>query len=369
MLAYLIGFGLSGLFLLLGKMVERDEAALGSRARIVSGVFLGGAILSITLLVGLRGYDVGTDSVRYVENLSHVASGQFRIFDWQSPLYYLITLLVVKVFGGSYTALFLICGFIVAFFLCVGLWKSSQMPWLGLFIVCAFGYCFEAVNQIRQFIAVCIVLYSYVFIKSGRVKRFVAFCVVAMGFHVSACVALLIPFVYKKDFKATRILALLVALVLLVALFPVVHRLLAFVPFYGEWYIGTALEYDATVTTVFNCVIRVGVFVFLLAMRGRVERFYPDYAFLLNILLVGVVFQVITVLSVSFGRIPTYFMVFLAYAVPELVQGFDRRESKRVCAVVSVLFFSGLLIGNLMLKDYSDYEYELFWDSDIKTLA
>lgn len=327
----------------------------------VACVIAGGLI---ALLIGLRAYDVGTDTSQYVRNYNSIIEGS-DVYRVEAPLYYLINYVVGALSNGSYTALFLLEGMLFSFFLLRGILRSSPMPWLSLLIFCCFGFTLEAVNQYRQILACVILLNSFEAYERNQTKVFVAWVLLAAGFHISSLLFLLILPARSLHLSAGKCLLYGSLFLVIGAALSILRPLLAQIPFYGS-YIGSSIDSAASLTSMLNVGFRWALFLYLLKERPRIESAFPGSSSLYPIIFVGVLFQELVLFSSVFGRIPTYFISFLVLLIPCYVECQSRSRSLKLFLVL--ICFIALFTFDQLLSDYSDYTYTFYFDKVVNIL-
>ena len=97
-----------------------------------------------------------------------------------------------------------VMAFITLFFFFYFIWKYSINPLLSVILFVSFGFYFELLNGVRQYVAISLFVYSWRFIINKQKNRYFITIFMASLFHITAIV--LIPFyfiishIYNKRF-------------------------------------------------------------------------------------------------------------------------------------------------------------------------
>lgn len=311
----------------------------------------------LILFVGLRSSTVGTDSARYADELIRVDDGRFGPFDRQSPGYWLIELIVAKLFGCDYTVLYMICALITWVFFFLALKKNSVNPFLSLLVFIGFGFAYETLNQIRQMMAVSVVLFAYTYLKANQRGRFALLVLIASSLHITALCALFMVFLTKLKPTVAHFVAALSLILLFVGFENVFHSAISRIPIFGK-YVGSAFDVSGDPKAIIHFVIRAALFLILLGLREKTVKAHPSQDLLLAILLVGVIIQGAALSMSILARVSTFYIVFFIFAIPNAISALSRR-SQSLATVLTTILFAVMFLGITFLKNPTDYVYLL----------
>lgn len=363
MTPYYIAIGCSCLLLFIAEKM-RDASRDSGRPVDIRATFVAClAAVPLIALIGLRSYEVGTDTRSYVSYFFEVCGGSTDVMGMNnSPLFYVFVRLAAWVSGGDYTVFLLLEGVLLSAFLLSAFWRDSEMPWLSLLLFLCFGFAFELVNQYRQMLACAILLFSFRYYADERMGHYAFWVLVASGFHPAALVMLVLVFISKVELNLIKILASFAMMILLGASFGAVESIVSRIPYFGE-YIGSAFDSEITAMTVLNFVFRAGIFIVLYQIRNEIVERAPKMRYVYPILLLGVMFQAAAVCSTAFGRLPTFAICFFVLLIPAAIKG---SKSSAIRLSICLGLFFALLAANIAFKDYSDFEYELATDETVR---
>lgn len=276
-------------------------------------------ILFMTLFYGLR-YNVGIDYMSYYNN------AKFNL--WNKPQHGTGELFEpgfrTLYFLGSFFELpsntvFVLGGFLIYFFLFLGIKNYSESFPLSLFIFFATGLYFFSFNEFRQFIAVCIVFYGYRYCVEKKLLKWILIVLFAMLFHKSAFVVFPMYIIAKIRLsrKSFNIIILITLIFKKIGMFEILCLFLSIIP-------GHYSEYAETLTYLSKSggsgLIGYLYLILLLLINNSKYRFYYFQSELLrpfvNILLFGSIFVNIFADIYMVVRLMEYFLITIVVVFP-----------------------------------------------------
>ena len=363
-------FGVAALLLYAAGMARLPQSPGGSWPRgcgdlfsdpVACRVLVALAWLLLTLVVGLRSWDVGTDSLMYARQFVPDFSTA-RVYT--SPGYTLVCLALSSISRNLWPALFLLMAGATFWFLLRAVWEQSPIPWLSFFILLGFGFLLETVNQYRQLFAVAMVLYALRYLDGRRTQRFVALVVIAASVHLTALLALSFLWLRKLNLSARlMLLSLPIVFLACLVLVPLLREALSRVPYFG-YYVGSSHDEGLELSSLAVLLFRVGLFA-VVALLGRKTSGQtggvPSVNGLIGILYGGMLVQCCAASFHLAARLATYFVVAFALAIPRILVCVTKEEVRRGLLALTVVVFLLLFAGMLALKDYSGYSYSFVW--------
>lgn len=140
----------------------------------------------------------GYDWMNYYDTYLDVENGYNNSFFIEPGYFYLMQLSVWLGIGFPIlNALITASMYMLVYSFC----KRLENPSLGFFTIFCFLSFFMFTEQIRQGIALCIILYAMQYITNGRKSIFVLFVLLALLFHISSILSLLYLFLLKNSKK------------------------------------------------------------------------------------------------------------------------------------------------------------------------
>lgn len=320
--------------------------------------------LQWTLISGLRGISVGSDTAQYLHRFEVTKTIRWaRLFEnfWDvltnsknlSEAYlkdpgYAIIEKTFQLFSSDYQKFLMLIAIFFTVFLAMWIYKNSTMPCLSFIVYSSLFYTFFSLTGHRQTIATTLVLFlGYKFIKERKLIPYIILAFFAFFIHKSSII--FVPFYFLSQKKITwKYVSFMAALS--VALLAFGRRVYGFVVEaigYGDYE-----EFDRVPTRyIILIVLLVAIsFVFL----NKVKKNRPDdYTVFYNAMLYCFLFTLLTIRDQTFMRVQLYFAQFLMLMIPEIVRAFDKRVQ-----VVPYLLASAVFVAKLAL---SPNTYVFFW--------
>lgn len=181
------------------------------------------AILIPSIMAGMRGINVGTDTKYYISNVFSLVQNCNSLLEAIKliylnlniePLYTFINYSCFKIFGNNIHTLYFLLEFIMLFFIymaCIDN-KNDKNKFSLMYLVFLLLFFNKSLNNCRQSIAIAISLYSLKFVINKKFFKYILFCLMAMCFHVSAAITIVIYPLFNylngknKNFKKNLIL-------------------------------------------------------------------------------------------------------------------------------------------------------------------
>lgn len=316
------------------------------------------ATLNWIILSGLRGLEIGADTLAYKEYFNETI-----FFSWGecfSKIYlkyiqgihfkdpgYPIVMKFFQIFSTDYQ-LFLVFIAIV-FFVPMGIliYKYSEDPYLSYVLFSSLFYSFFAITGHRQTIATSIVVFAGIeLIKKRKLLSFLLVIFLASMIHNS--VICFLPFYWISKIKINKF-TLTLYWTVVVTSFLLKNELLVLL----QKIVGYE-EYDVLETA------GGGNFIFLLyILLIFTTIFYKQFLnnkmneISINALFISGIFSSLVFLNQSFMRVVQYYSIFIMFLLPQCGNVFIKRDQKYFKIICSILMIL-LLIKN-------QPEYVFFW--------
>jgi hypothetical protein len=155
---------------------------------------------------------VGNDYDVYVSVFCHLHQTGQWISQWE-PAFSLLMYLF-KSSPAGYFYVFFICTIVSYFFLFMALYRKNMIKW-GVFFIFALGILIFMNDNIRQGVAVSIVIFAIRYVEEKKFWRYALWVALAVCFHYSAVVALPLYFVRRLRLSPASWCLLLVAVFIL----------------------------------------------------------------------------------------------------------------------------------------------------------
>lgn len=155
--------------------------------------------LPVWLIMGLR-YGVGKDFFSYQSIFNAVRFQRTALYSNIEEGYIFLNYIIGKLSSDS-VYIFLVTSFIIVFFFLKGICEHSPNIMLSMVLFISLGYYFNAMNAVRQFMAIAITFYGIKYVNKGEWYKFLIIVLLASMFHKSAFVVVFtyIAFVFLKE--------------------------------------------------------------------------------------------------------------------------------------------------------------------------
>ena len=318
------------------------------------------ACIQLIFLAGLRGYTVGADLENYLGAIEY-----YRKLPMQSVLFAKLVypfdyeigyFIFVKLcaFLRMNNTIFL---FVIAVITYVPVFKlikkKSTMPFLSIFIYFAFGTFSYSLGLFRQMIAISIIICGIKYIEEQKLCKYVLVIILAMMFHTTALIMLPFYWIQKIDLKKLFIWIIWFEVIGFLLGKEVINLVIYLLPKYSG-YIDSI--YGGSGGGVFNLIfLNVIMIMGLLYNKYTPQKAYQS-RFFLNALAIAICFQVLGYHMEIFGRIVSYYSIYLIILIPQMITSLFKGRSKYIGISVVMLFlclrFCMTFIGNEYICPY-----------------
>ena len=331
-------------------------------------LFLIISIFLLFLLMGLRSYNIGTDTYSYCMNYLENSFISWRdIFCREFSLgnsnygFFTLNKLIYLIFPENYTFYLVSISGIVSFSIYKFMRKFSKNYLMSLIILLSLGFIFFFMSGIKQTLAISFILLSYIKLKEEKYLKFILMVFLAASFHNTALIVLSVLGVQK--FKIKKIYFLLVpSMIVFSILFQrkIVYFLQKMVS--GGKYATYGTDYVSTnnLTGLYiQCIILLVTFI-LVGYRLRQDK---ELEFYVSIYSIGIFFQTLTPVIAEFFRISMYFSVISCVMLPYAILNSKYRQKKFIIGIMILFFIFYFYIANRGNEVF--IPYELFFDNYI----
>ena len=345
---YILAFVLSMMFAsaaqkLKGKSdLEVVGATFHFRSSYICMVIL--SFLPIFIVAAIR-YEVGTDWPIYLDYYQWINTGTKG---FSEKLFNLMNKLVgwyIKDFQG----VVVLVAFLSYFFLFKAVYEQSISAPLSLLVFFISSAFFASLNQLRQAIAMPIMLYAYKYVRGKKPLPYLFWCIVASLIHASSLVYLPLYFVARFKPSARRYVTIFGVCVITL---PVLHILLEVLMRYTKyaWYSTSVFNTGSEANNfyllgfVFQLVMLVIMAYYRLAKEGE----DPVYDGMLNCYFLSVVTLLFTPVFSQVLRVSQCFGYCQILLVPRMIN----REKDRTRRILLYILIVGLYTVKLLYDTY-----------------
>lgn len=157
-------------------------------------------------IVIFRSASVGADTLTYMYRFIHFGKTSWNKVLSLADLYdceYGFAILNKLIYIASKSSRIFIIIISLTSIILIGkrVYEEARYPWLSFFIFVTLGLHANALNILRQFLAVSIVFYSYRFLNSCSLSKYIVLVLLASTFHYSALIVLPMYWLVRVDYK------------------------------------------------------------------------------------------------------------------------------------------------------------------------
>lgn len=294
-------------------------------------------ILPFVLAVGLRSSNVGYDTPEYIasfQSISNYSLGQ--VVSLRNTGFNILQLVFSSIFGNSYTLFFIFISGATAYLLLSGLIRFSNRVHrislsFGMFALMML-FAFNAMDQMRQMLAMSIWFYGISYIFEKRLLAYVAVVVLASIIHGSLLIVLPMYF-FSWDLDRRRHVAFLGLFVLSLILASFSSSIFSFASF------------------IFRNADYFSVYFSRESMLQTVEGTGSGLGFILN--LAPIVFPLLFPAPSMNNKVYSFFLLSSLYAIPLRMLGYESFFLSRlylIPALTSVLSYP-VAVSELRIAD------------------
>ncbi|MDW2866439.1 EpsG family protein [Enterobacter hormaechei] len=275
------------------------------------------------------------------------------------PGYYFL-LRIFKLFGLSYGIHnFIVIGFL--FFCIHNFCIKTKNPSLAFFTLFCFLGHYILSEQIRQALAICIILRFFDVIRNRRVVAGSVVILIAMTFHMSAVFCFLLFFIINDEKKNTNIKFLVYCVSFLFVayilwLYPVI---ISSIPMLYNKFIDYTNAYTEGFISVERIISSKVVFIYFMMLIMCLLLLINNRLSSVNSSIKALIFMIITKLTIFLGR-------FQYYMIPLLIIGLDdyfKRSKKPWTIDINRLFYAICLFVISLVPLWTPSTYESINDS------
>lgn len=154
-------------------------------------------IIIISLVAGLRGYTVGTDTNGTYLDIYNISTN--NLWAIRDKGYAILNYIVKSIFG-NYTAVLIVVSFITYGLVFYRIYKISKIEWYSVLLFFATDFFFISMNMVRQSIAIAIFMFAITLLHSNEKKDIILYFVMAFiagSMHTTGLIMIPAFFLYR----------------------------------------------------------------------------------------------------------------------------------------------------------------------------
>lgn len=336
------------------------------------------AIIILLFFATIRNPSVGYDTPNYFENIKRMVDSQTIYAYEYEILFQIINFIPAIVFKNYYAfnVMLLISYSIILFNVSYASKMLSKDISLTIFLYVCVDVYLRSFGQLRQGIAISILILSLTFVKERKPIQFLASVFLAMCFHKTA---IIFAPVYLFNFFKTKYFHYLLILVLAI-LFCVFNKpiIKLFCDIFGFEYYNTYISKDYgrenfSVIGIVEIISITFIFLFFLFYKIKYEKINSkinsNYNLFLNVLFLCVIMYYVSFILQKpelFGRLVYYYFWSIIFIVPSFLETIENIKIKKIAKYAMMLVGFTYLVFSIYLNDaYGIKNYITIFDKNI----
>lgn len=309
------------------------------------------------LISALRHYTVGVDIEWYVGNfysISNTQSWSDVIEYGKDPGYWCFVKLISYITNDHQVYLAIIAA-IFAISISMFIYRYSNEPSFSFFALLPFSYFYFSMTGLRQTVAISILFFAYKYIREKKLINFLIIVGIASLFHITALVFILAYFIaYRKiNYKYLSLVTIFI-FIIYVFRFSFIQFIIDNILTNRGYSIEPSNEGIASFITF------VIIFIAGLIFRKDVLKYNEKSNILYNMLILGIIFQILVSVIPNIFRISMYFNIYNIIFIPEVLNSIKDRKFASLGYMV-VLFLLSIQYFLFTYNVAGVIPYSFFW--------
>lgn len=275
-------------------------------------------VFVIILVVGLRGVDIGDDTIVYFDSFDY---NMYQDTASYEVSWILICTLVKDVLKLDFQFVLLLYSILTIVPIAYIIREKSPYPFLSLYLLIVIGFVFHSMNVIRAMAAMSFSFLAWYYLEKKKILGVIVSVLLAVFFHGSALINFLfIPLIllFKKTSNPTRIIFLVVSLSIGFLFFSYINEMAGLLSYdkYSK-YSSYAEARNANIASMFivNAISTILTIMFML--NKKINTLYID-VFCLSIILTNFIGY-----NIGINRILYNITVSLVVAIPQIFKSME----------------------------------------------
>jgi hypothetical protein len=323
----------------------------------------------IALVSSLRGIGVGIDTRQFANAYTEIGyldwSGAFAM-RYEPGFITLCKLL--NYFSGNYQLLLIVSSCFILFSFARFIYRNCEDVVMGTYVFLCMPFA-QSLNQMRQYIAVCILLFAIELLKEKRYLKFLLLVLLAASFHYSAIICVVFIVLYKTVLSKKLIPLLPFAGIILAFILTNYRNILSAVvqlQMFNQYsgYIGGRMDVQDTVTRPLKLLLIALVLIFLvLAMKNKNTEEGLKYNFTVNMLFMWGFVEMFSINIIIVSRFILYFDFIIISSVSKALHQ-TREKHIRIILIIVIYaaMFGYFYVSRIQRSSGGIIPYRFFWE-------
>ncbi|GEL15468.1 EpsG family protein [Pediococcus cellicola] len=310
--------------------------------------------LILLFILGFRNYTVGSDTPTYVNLYNSIGTFPIHWSDFFSSRFeigFLKYLSFLHLFSTNYVIMLFTSAFIFLFCWFWSIKKLSTNIFLSFAIFFGLRIFTFAMTNLRQTLAMGLVLVSYLLFVKGKKFLAVIMVIIATTFHISAIVFLLYYLISSVKLTVKVEIALAVVTVIALSLFQTITESFSQIFSRFESYTEAGMTQGTDkLSIVVNICILILIFIFMQVINYSYQKndkslqnfdFENSYNM---IIFIGILFSIISLKFVMISRLVYYFSMFSVFSLPNALKKIKDKLLQSTLVIILFLFFMAYVL-------------------------
>lgn len=319
--------------------------------------------VQVILMVGTRTLTTGADTINYYNFYEKALFSESyeNVLNYFEPLFSLIGIISARM-GLSFVTFDCIIAGLTMFFFSKAVEKCSSEVTISIYLYIIFGLFHNMMNQVRQALAMMIILYALTFLNEEKKAKFLVYVLLASLIHTSSLIVLVLLLVHKMKINLKTIFLYFTVSIMCAVFCSFIFEFITKYFSYGgyleeDWRYG-AFDINAILNFFVRLVMLILAMLFIRELNQKNRKINLYY----HMIWICTVFQTLTVFNNAMGRITTYFFLGYLIIIPEIISNslFFKNNKKILYPILIVGFLLYYLVYNGVLSG-NEMDYKSTW--------
>lgn len=325
-------------------------------------------VMQFTLIQGLRSFEIGSDTSKYIQYYEYIKNGDFTFFELllNPPLNfefgYLAFMKICALFNLTSRFFLIVVSLVINALIGRYIYKESDDFILSFWIFIGIEFFTLSFTMIRQMIAIGIILNAYICLESKNYKMYFLLNILASLFHKTALIFIIIFFYQiikdkiKKNYPKFEITVVNKIFIILVTMFIVAFCLGDIISFVAHIFYGYYHFSKSSIGFLWVVMMGIlGLFLIIEKKSNKTDKLVNYEMFIF----IAATFQLMTIHISQFSRATFYFYIFTITSLPYAITLIKNRNIRRFlkCSVYMLTFIQYIFFS---MNIYNLVPYKIF---------
>lgn len=319
----------------------------------------------LSLFIGLRGIDVGSDTATYFYHFSNLKNTSYKdiVLRYNSDFFFYY---ITKVFAGllrNYNLYLIITSLIYLIPIAILVYKKSEDPVFSYFLFFSFGLFTFSMSTLRQSISIGLCISAFLMMEKKKLLSALMIALAA-GIHFSAIVFFPVLLIKRIRLNILTIIPLILAPIFFLLFFPQITNFLISAADIGNY---------NTEIYVITSVGGIGMILFLIIVLSigimpfkRVKlRHEADFTIFFMMVYCALLIFISTRFNLAVMRLYYYYFIFIIVYIPNMTARFEDILFKSIIKIFIIMVAIYFLLFQVFSDPYSVgsklLPYVFFW--------